>query len=266
MKIAILFIIVIIIFVAGIRYIERHSIFYPMKEMSFIPSDIGLAYEDIYFTTSDNKELNGWFVPGKDDGTTLIFAHGNAGNISHRLDKLRIFNELGVNVFIFDYRGYGKSEGVPSENGVYKDIEAAYYYVVNVKGIPPEEIILYGESIGGAPCIYLAGKSKVRALITEETFTSVKDMARVIYPFMPSILFSNRFNALAKIKEVTCPKLFIHSIDDEIVPFRLGEKLFNAAPEPKKFLKIHGSHNTAFLDAEKEYKEGLKSFLREVLR
>ena len=202
MKIALLIFVLIILIIAGIRYIEIHSIFYPMRDIAFTPPEVGLTYEDIYFTTSDNKKLNGWFIPAEDAKFTVILAHGNAGNISHRLEKLLIFNKLGVNVFIFDYRGYGKSQGVPNEIGIYNDMDAAYEYLTKTRNVPPDEIILYGESIGGAPAINLASKKPVKAIITEETFTSVKDMAKVVYPFMPSFLFSNRLNSVPKIKKV----------------------------------------------------------------
>lgn len=261
MKLLLWLVISIIIFLVGIRYIEKHSIYFPMKEMSITPEEIGLPYEDIYFETPDNKKLNGWFVPHDNAKFTILFVHGNAGNISHRLEKILIFHNLGHNIFIFDYRGYGKSNGSPSEAGLYKDAEAAYNYLINERKIPEDNIILYGESIGGAVIIDLANKVKVRALITEEVFTSVKDMAKIAYPFLPYFIFSSRFDSIPKIKGVKCPKLMIHSIDDEIVPFRLGEKLFNAANPPKTFLKIRGSHNTAFLDSEEQFKEGIKAFL-----
>ena len=251
----------IIIFLVSIRYIERHSIFYPMKEIPSTPEAAGLLYEDVYFKTSDNKLLNGWFIPNENAKLTLLFCHGNAGSISHRLEKILIFHNQGLNVFIFDYRGYGKSQGSPSERGLYKDSFAALSYLTDKRGISKDDIILYGESLGGAVAIDLASKVKLRALITEETFTSIKDLATIAYPFMPKFIFSSKFNAIDKIKEVESPKLIIHSTDDEIVPFYLGEKLFNAAKSPKEFLKIRGSHNTAFFDSDQKFKEGIRAFL-----
>jgi len=251
----------IIIFLTGIRYIEKHSIYFPMKEFFTSPKTAGLPYEEIYFETSDNKRLNSWFIPNDKAKFTLIFCHGNAGNISHRIEKILLLHKLGLNVFIFDYRGYGKSQGSPCESGLYKDAIAAYNYLTKKREISEDDIILYGESIGGAVAIDLAHKVKVRALITEETFTSIRDMVKVAYPFLPYFIFSSRFNCISKIREVECSKLVIHSIDDEIVPFYLGERLFNAAKPPKKFLKIRGSHNTAFLDSKKQFTEGIKSFL-----
>jgi len=266
MKIIISLVFIAFLFVAGIRYVERHSIYFPMREMGATPQEAGLAYEDVYFTTPDGKKLNGWFIPAANEkeAFTFLFAHGNAGNISHRFEKISILHDLGMNVFIFDYRGYGKSEGSPFEAGLYKDAEGAYGYLVNTKKIPEDKIILYGESIGGCIMVDLATKATPCALITEDALSSVRDMAKTSYPFLPAFLFSTRFDAADKIKEVKCPKLIIHSVDDEIVPFRLGEKLFNAAKPPKEFLKIRGGHNTAFLDSEKEYKEGIRSFLEKL--
>ncbi|MFC1482978.1 alpha/beta hydrolase, partial [Candidatus Margulisiibacteriota bacterium] len=192
---------------------------------------------------------------------TIIFCHGNAGNISHRLEKIQILYNLDLNIFIFDYRGYGKSKGKPSETGLYKDVAAAFDYLTYQRNISGNTIILYGESIGGCVAIDLAQKVTARALITEETFTSIHDMATIHYPFIPRFMISSQFDALSKIKNVDCPKLIIHSVDDEIVPYYLGEKLFEAARLPKKLLQLHGSHNTAFLDSKEQFKEGLRIFL-----
>ncbi|MBN1527239.1 MAG: alpha/beta hydrolase [Candidatus Omnitrophica bacterium] len=251
-----------VILLAGIRYIERHSIYFPMKAMFSTPEAAGMPYEEVYLKTSDGKRLHGWFIPNGKAAFTVVFCHGNAGNISHRIEKLSMLRDLGLSVFIFDYRGYGKSEGVPDEAGLYKDAAAAYEYVTGEKNVPADAVIVYGESIGGAVGIDLARKMPVKALITEEAFSSVKDMAAIAYPFLPHFIFSSRFDSLSKIKDVSCPKLIMHSIDDEIVPFSLGQKLFDAAAEPKKFLKLRGGHNTAFLDSKKDYTEGIRAFLK----
>lgn len=261
MKIILWLIVFAFFFLLAIRYIERKSIFFPMKGITATPEALGLPYEDIYFKTSDNKRLNGWFVPCENGNFTVIFCHGNAGNIGHRLEKILILHNLGLNTFIFDYRGYGKSTGTPYEAGLYKDALGAYKYLTEKRKIPGDDIILYGESIGGAVVIDLASRKKVRALITEDTFSSIKEMSKVAYPFIPHFVFSSRFDCVSKIKDADCQKLIIHSVDDEIVPFYMGEKLYSIAKPPKKFLKIRGSHNTAFFDSEKEYTEGIKSFI-----
>lgn len=244
-----------------LRYKEKQSIYFPEKAIAATPSYLGLPFEDVYFKTADGVELNGWFIPANPASATLLFAHGNAGNISHRLEKIILFNKLGLNIFIFDYRGYGRSKGSPDEQGLYLDGKAAYDYLVLQKEIPAENILLYGESIGGAVVIDLATKVSVKAIITEGTFTCAKDMIKVIYPFVPPAVFVSRFDSIDKIKNITAPKLIIHSINDEMIPFSLAEKLFQAAVPPKQFLKIKGGHNSAFLDSEEIFLSGVKEFL-----
>jgi uncharacterized protein len=260
MKIILRVILFIVIFVIGIRYIERKSIYFPMRHITSTPSAAGLDYKEEYFETSDGKKIHAWFIPREDAEQVVLFSHGNAGNIGHRLDKIKMLNNIGLNVFIYDYRGYGNSSGSPSEQGLYKDAHAAYDYLVSEMGVSHDNIILYGESIGGAVSVELAHSRSVKGLITESTFTSVKDMAHMAFPLIPYFVFSSRFDSISKISDIKCKKLVIHSIDDEIVPFSQGERLFAAASEPKQFLRIRGGHNTAFWDSVKEYKEGIRSF------
>ncbi|MGB2601348.1 MAG: alpha/beta hydrolase [Candidatus Omnitrophota bacterium] len=261
MNFLIYLVIFIVLLVVSVRYIEKRSLFFPMKEVTSDPGSVGLPYEEIYFDTIDNKRLNGWFISNHDARFTVIFSHGNAGNIAHRLSKLCVLYDLGLSIFVYDYRGFGKSEGSPSEAGLYKDVRAAYNYLTKERNIPKENIILYGESLGGAVTIDLAREIAPRAFITEEAFTSIRDMAKIAYPGMPHFVFSSRFNGASKIKDIDCPKLIIHSIDDEIVFYRLGEKLFNEAKPPKEFLQIRGTHTTAFMDSNERFKQGLGSFL-----
>ena len=260
LKNILLLILLAVIILAAVRFLERKSIFFPMREIVGTPRDIGLKYEEVYFTTQDNKKLNGWFIPRQGAEATILFSNGNAGNISYRLEKISIMNEIGFNILVFDYRGYGKSEGAPSEQGFYSDIQAAYNYLVGTRGISPGDIILYGESIGGAVVIELAGKSPVKAVIIEAAFTSVKDMASIAFPGVPHFILESRFDSLEKIKDIKYPKLLIHSMDDEIVPFEQGERLFSAALEPKESLKLKGGHNTAFRDSLEDYKKGIAAF------
>jgi len=243
------------------RYMERNSIYFPFKEIRVTPETVGLEFEDIYFNTADGKKLNGWFVPKRGAKFTIFLCHGNAGNIGDRTGKIDLFNKWGYDVFVFDYRGYGKSEGSPTETGLYNDAKAAYDYLVKERKINPENIIFYGESLGGAVVIDLACAEKGKAIITGEAFTSVKDMARIVYPFIPGFVLSTKYDSLSKIDKIDMPKLIIHSADDEIVPFYLGEKLFNAARPPKKFLRITGSHNDAFFESAREIKNGMEEFL-----
>lgn len=258
---ALLAVIAIAVLVFYLRYIEKRSLFYPEKEISFFPKDAGLEFEDIHFKSPDGYKLNGWFIPAKGAHYTILFTHGNAGNISHRIEKLRLFQSIGCNVFIFDYRGYGASQGRPSEKGLYLDAQAAYNYLLSRK-ILPGQIIGYGESLGGAVIIDVALKAQMRALIAESTFSSAKDMIQHIYPFLPYWIFASRMDSVSKIKSLRIPKLIIHSKNDEIVPYQLGKKLFDAAPEPKEFLDIRGGHNSGFFESEGILKEAISNFIK----
>ena len=243
-----------------IRYIEKHTLFHPSKEIEFSPGEVGLDFEEVFFKTKDNLKLNGWFIPARGVGYTVLFCHGNAGNISHRLQKIKFFNQLGCSVFIFDYRGYGKSKGRPSEEGMYLDVKSAYDYLLS-RGIGNSQIIGYGESLGGAIIIDLAAKNKVAGLIAESSFSSGRDMARRVYPFIPYWLFSSHFDSASKIKSITAQKLIIHSLNDEIVPYDLSLRLYAAAAGPKEFLQISGPHNSCFYDSEKILEQRLPDFL-----
>lgn len=243
------------------RYFEWKSIFFPTREFSYTPDNSGLEYEDVFMKTQDDQKINAWFILARNSSFTLLFCHGNGGNISHRVGKIEILNKLGLNIFIFDYRGYGKSEGRPSEQGIYLDAQAAYGYLTKEKNVSPEGIIVYGESLGAAVAVDLASKVELKAMILEGAFSCAKDISREIYPFLPTFILKSKFDSLSKIKKITSPKLFIHSVNDEIVPIHLSHKLFNAAPEPKTFRTIGGGHNTCHMDSQKEYTESIGTFI-----
>lgn len=230
-------------FFALVRYLESVGVFFPSRDMDLSPSVMGLPWEDVYFKTTDQVTLNGWFFKDQGAKSTLIFAHGNAGNMSDRLFKVKFFYNLGLNVFIFDYRGYGKSEGKPSEAGVYLDGQGAYDYLQSRGDTDMKNIILYGASIGGTVAIDLATRRNAALLVVESSITNARDMAAIYYPFVPLFFLSLKFDSINKVRALKVPKLFIHSPDDEVVPFWVGQKLFEAAAGPKEFLKIHGGHN-----------------------
>ena len=246
---------------AYVKYLEYKGIYYPVKEILIYPSSFGASFKDIYITTKDNVRINGWFVSNPKAKYTLLFFHGNAGNIGDRIDKLQLLYQAGINIFIIDYRGFGKSHGTPSEPGFYRDAFASYDYLLNTSGVSPDQVIIYGESLGSAIAVDLAFHRKVKALILEGAFSSGRDMAVKFYPFLPRVIFSNSFDSLAKIKEINASKLFIHSRDDEIVPFNLAEKLYGSAKGPKEFLEIRGDHNSAFLSSQEAYISSISAFI-----
>jgi uncharacterized protein len=237
-------------------------VYYPYSKLTATPADAGLSYEEVYLTTSDQLKLHGWFVPHENPRATLLFLHGNGGNISHRLDKLSIYQRLGLAVFIIDYRGYGLSEGSPSEQGTYLDADAAWKYLTQDKGIPEKQIIIYGESLGGAVAARHASQHVAGALILESVFTSVGDMGKHYYPYLPVKLLTRiKYPTLERISDINYPLLVIHSAADEIVPYSQGRKLFAAANNPKSFLEISGDHNNGFLLSGSNYINGIDNFL-----
>ncbi|MCX7826150.1 MAG: alpha/beta hydrolase, partial [Verrucomicrobiae bacterium] len=247
----------------ALRWLEWRSIYFPMQRMLTTPAEAGLVFEDVNFTASDGVKLHGWHLPRTDAKLTVLVCHGNAGNISDRIDKLAIFHSLGVNVFIFDYRGYGRSRGIPSEQGTYRDALAAYAWLRSEKKAQPKQIVLYGESLGCAVAVEVATQRDVGGVVLESGFTNVPDMARVIYPIIPLHLACRyRYDSLAKIGRLKAPLLILHSPDDEIVPFAQGERLFAAAPEPKRFVRLRGDHNGGFAVSEGVYREALRDFFR----
>lgn len=238
----------------------------PSREILATPDSIGLVYEHVTIVTDDDIPLDAWFLPVDQARGVLLFFHGNAGNISHRLDSLKVFNDLGLATLIFDYRGYGRSRGQPSEHGTYRDAEAVWRYLTEKRQTGPKDIVLFGRSLGGAIAASLATKHTPGALIIESGFTSVPDMAADVYPFFPARRLARfRYDTEAYLRSVSCPVLIVHSREDEIVPFAHGHKLFAVANEPKRLLEIRGGHNDGFLVSGETYVDGLDTFLKEHL-
>ncbi len=256
-----------LVFALVIYLFQDRYVYHPSREMVGTPEQIGLKFEGVFFEAEDHAKLHGWYLPAKSARATLLFLHGNAGNISHRLESLAIFHELGLNVFIFDYRGYGHSLGRPSELGTYLDAVAAWRYLTRKRGIPANEIIVFGRSLGGGIAAWLAARHPPRALVLESTFTSVEDMGRYMFPWLPVRLLARyRYDTLANLRYVRCPLLLVHSPDDDIVPYSQGRRLLEAASEPKYFLRLGGSHNRGFLDFKEIYVQGWRIFLNQVLK
>lgn len=246
-------------------FFQSGLLFYPDSTIAGTPQDAGLNYEQISFTASDGTSLSAWFIPSGDTRSnkgTILFCHGNAGNISHRMEYIKMFYSLGLNVFIFDYRGYGESEGKPDEEGLYRDAEAAWNYLTVEKGIVPENIIIFGRSLGGAVGAWLAKDRSPGALVLESTFTSIVDLGAETYRFLPVRLMSRfRFDTVKYVRNVSVPVLVIHSRGDDLIPFHHGERVFAAASNPKEFLEISGTHNNSLMVSSQTYTDGLDSFI-----
>ncbi|MCZ6866434.1 MAG: alpha/beta hydrolase [Chloroflexi bacterium] len=242
--------------------IERYFIYFPRKKLEADPSRYGLAFENISFFAADGKELHGWFVPGRSDVTWLWF-HGNAGNIGDRVENLKLLHdELGVNVFLFDYRGYGRSQGRPTEKGTYLDADAALAYLRSRSDVSHERIVYYGRSLGAAVAVDLATRHPPYGLILESPFPSIRYMARQAYPFLPIWpLIKARYDSLTKIAKVEAPILILHGDKDDLVPIDAGRKLFDAAREPKDFYTVEGAgHNDGYIVGGQPYFTALRAF------
>ena len=233
----------------------------PGRELTMTPTDVGMDYQDVSIKTSDGVMLHGWFIDGR-SSQVLVFFHGNAGNISHRLDSIAQFVDLGLSVLIIDYRGYGQSGGRTTEKGIYRDADAAWRYLIESRGMVASDIVIFGRSLGASVAARLAAQHQPLALILESSFTSVPDIAQDIYPWLPARWLSRLNHATRDyVQDVRCPVLVIHSRDDEIIPFHHGETIFASANEPRTLLAIRGTHNDAFLRDERAYVEGLRTFL-----
>ncbi len=238
----------------------------PGRTLTATPKDAGFDFEDVLLETSDGLKLHGWYVPAAQTSGVVLFLHGNAGNISHRLDSIAIFHELGLDTLIIDYRGYGRSQGKPSERGIYLDAEAAWHYLVSSRGVAADRIIVFGRSLGGAVAAWLASQYTPAALIVESSFSSALDMARKLYPFMPVRLITRlEYPVSQYVSRLQCPLLVIHSRDDEIIPFTMAEAIYDSATEPKSLLEIWGDHNNGFLLSGDRYLSGINEFIQKHL-
>lgn len=247
-------------------FFQARMVFYPEigREIIATPGQAGLPYEDIRLTTSDGLGLQGWYVPAPQPRGTVLFLHGNAGNISHRIDSLQMFHRLGYSTLIFDYRGYGNSGGTPSEQGTYRDAEAAWRYLTEQRHTPSCRIVLFGESLGGAVGAWLAARQKPAALVIASGFISVPDLARHFYPYLPVRWLARlRYDTAENLRTVAAPVLIAHSPEDEIVPFEQGRALFAAANPPKRFLELAGGHNDGFIFMRESWVRALADFLDE---
>ena len=235
----------------------------PGRTLDVSPADIGLVFEDVSITTPDNERLHGWYVPAENSEGVVLFFHGNAGNISHRLDSIKIFNDLGLDTLIIDYRGYGQSTGKTSEEGTYLDAQAAWDYLVKSRRVPADQIIIFGRSLGGAIGAWLAARQTPATVIIESSFSSGVDMAQRLYPFLPVRLITRlKYPVVEYVSQLNCPVLVVHSRHDEIIPFQMGQAIYAAVKLDKKFVELRGDHNNGFLLSQEVYIAGLEDFIR----
>ena len=241
---------------------QRRFVYFPSRGVWQTPGDGGMAYEDLWLTTEDGIRIHAWLVPAEPAKGVILFCHGNAGNISHRVDTLRMFHALGYTSLIFDYRGFGDSDGTPGEQGTYRDVAAAWEYLVEDRGVSPRQIVIFGRSLGGSVAAWLSQDHTPAALVLESCFSSFVDMGKSAYWFVPVRLLARfKYDTTAYASKAGCPILVVHSPQDDIVPYRLGRRLYDALPDPKEFMEIRGDHNEGFMMTGEAYARGIDAFL-----
>lgn len=247
--------------VSPLARLEQRMIFHPVKYPEGDWEPVGLGQEDAWFTAEDGTRLHGWFLEHPNPRAVVLFAHGNAGHLAHRAESLRILRDYhGLSVFCFDYRGYGRSEGKPSEEGLLMDARAARSWLAGRTGVAEADILLMGRSLGGGVVTQLAADGGARGLVLASTFTSLPDVGAKHVPWMsPRVVMVNRFNSLEAIQEYDGPLLISHGDADKIIPFEHGERLYAAATGPKRFIRIPGAgHNDP---QSVEYRVALDQFI-----
>jgi uncharacterized protein len=266
-----------LVLVGVLMLLEGSMLYFPARfphgdwDTAGLGRRLGCRFDDHVFTTADGRRLHGWWVhppagsePDAEDGPVLLYFHGNAGNLTHRATTVATLARQGLRVFIFDYRGYGRSEGQPSEKGLYEDARAAWRVLTLERGISPGQVVLYGKSLGGGVAVQLASEVRPAGLVLQSTFSSIPDLAAFHYPFVPRALVRTRMESERKLRTVRCPVLIVHSRDDEIVPFAHAERLFAAAPEPRQLLVIEGAgHNDTFTAGGERLLAALAVFVRD---
>lgn len=254
-----------LLLLALIYFFQTRLVYVPWPVIENTPAELGLLYEPVRLQTSDDLTITGWWVPSAEPRGTVLFLHGNAGNISSRLDQVEFLNSLRLNILVIDYRGYGESEGQPSEAGTYRDAEAAWVYLTETRSLPAEEIVIFGRSLGGGVATWLAWKYPPRALILESTFASLTDVAAHHYPFFPvRRLIQIHYPSIERIPDIRVPLLIIHSPDDTLIPVENGHRLYAAANEPKQFVEITGGHADGYRIAADVYQTAVAAFFDEV--
>ena len=252
------------------RWLVPALIFQPTKELVATPASIGLEYEEVSLQTPDGETITGWHIPAAPkvaepgEEVTVLFFHGKAGNMSHKMDNIAFFHKLGLSVFIVDYRGFGKSSGKPTVSGTIQDARTAWRWLTEQRRVPTSDIIVLGHSLGGAVVSALATEITPRAFILESTFTSLHDMAKKLYRWAPIIVILDDYDPIKNLKNLQIPLLMVHSPDDEYVRFSMGRKIFDSYSGPKTFLLIRGSHDAGWLSTLEVYEKGMREFMEKI--
>lgn len=245
----------------GMYFMQEIFIYVPNRNVQSDPSAVGIDFEDIYLEVPGGGKINAWYMPAENSRRALLFCHGNGGNMAWRLQYYTLFHDLGFNLLTFDYRGYGRSEGSPSEENTYEDARAAWKYLVEDKGFSPEDTVIYGRSLGGGVAARLAFEKKPGALALESTFTSMADKAREMMPFLPvSLILKHEYPTKEIIGKMECPVLILHSPEDDLIPFSHGRTNFALAKDPKKFVEVSGIHNTVLSGSYQVIRSALSEF------
>ncbi len=243
-------------------FFQKHLIHIPYEQLVGDPLSQGMEFEDLYLTTPDNARLHAWYIPNSNSDYTFWIFTGNAGNKSYMLDAVQLIYDLGYSVFIYDYRGYGPSKGKLTEQTQYEDAEFLWNYLTQTRNIPPNKIVLHGRSLGTAMASWVATKSEPAALILESGFTSITDMSKHIYGWLPiDLLLRWKYDNLERVTQYFGPTLLIHSPDDEIVPYHHSVRLFEASPGTKQILDLSGTHLEGFMDNKEIYTDGITRFM-----
>lgn len=257
--------VILVLFVVLLVSCENKIIYHPAKFPvgQWDTSGIPLPIQEVWFKAEDGVKLHGWYVPHEEAEASFLFFHGNAGNLSHRTENVFLLYHLKLNVFIFDYRGYGKSEGDPDERGIRLDSQAAYDMLMAQPGVSARSLILFGRSLGGVFAAYIASQNPAAGLILESSFTNAKDMAGRMFPILPVGWFmSSELDTLSYVAHLNVPKLFLHGTADSIIPYTLGRELYQGAADPKEFYNIAGAgHNNTIRVGGSDYFDKIKEFI-----
>jgi len=250
------------------RWFEHSQVYHPYRQLEGSPAELGRAFEDVRFKTDDGVELHGWFFPADTNSSrahlAFLLCHGNAGNISHRLGMSGALLKTGASVFLFDYRGYGQSEGQPGEQGTYRDAQAAHAWL-RQKGFHGESIVAFGESLGGGVASELGLRETLGGIVLQSTFTSIPDLGKELFPWLPvRWLSSITYDTRTKLPRVNVPVLVMHSRADDLIRFHHAEKNFAVANEPRIFCELRGSHNDAAWE-QKAFQEAIEKLIGAVV-